>query len=567
MSSTTTLQEELAEEEKVLRAEQEWFLTTQVKPGLEAIQKSLLACQEAARLQDDAKGALTLAISSTNNDTLKGFVTLAGCFIVKGDLTVKLPKLPVVKTSIHSHVPSNAVPSLSLSSNTASTVAAASTSAPSAAAATATTAEATEGAESSNKETAQALTSQEESEGSKGDAQQSNLQGSDQALEQVQDIPTNESTTTSQASAPKATSETLLDPTMPPPPPTNTHQLMNSYRPPGHVTQPYLLEQLKDVQNHTAQAIFRLEDYWSRGGDDTLSRLLKKQNDGASSSAAIQVSSAQDIKEATRSLKTLLELMERHLRAGIEAMARPRKEKLYPFRVCDPKIFSPALNEDFVIEFYVRDSQLVCAAYALQLSGGSNNSGATSGGITGYLQQALPGASTSTPQYPPQYNRTQSTSSKAASLASNSDNQQQLHNGDHGTKSGQMTPPTHLHQSQQPQFQPGGNGIGRSRTNSSATTQQLHHSLEHHPNAGSAAPGPPSNESVVLPSSSKIGQTSKGGINKYRGKVATTIEDKVVQVESPKLTEISARLAHSEGLCRRLLQFLALQESAAVFPN
>ncbi|KAF9346548.1 hypothetical protein BGX26_001926 [Mortierella sp. AD094] len=502
MSPATTLQDELAEEGKVLRAEQEWFLTTQVKPGLEAIQKSLLACQDAVRLQDDAKGALTLAISSTNNDTLKGFVTLAGCFIVKGELTVKLPKLPVVKTAIHSHVPSNAVPSSSLPSNTASTVAPASTSTPS----TTATTGATEGTECSNKEATQAPTSQEGSEGSKGDPQQTSIQGSDQALQQVQDISTSENTaTTTQASVPKTTitSETLIDPTMPPPPPTNTHQLMNSYRPPGHLTQPYLLEQLKDVQNHTAQVIFRLEDYWSRGNEDTLSRLLRKQSDGASTSGesmststTVQVSSAQDIKEATRSLKTLLELMERHLRAGIEAMARPRKEKLYPFRVCDPKIFSPALNEDFVIEFYVRDSQLVCAAYALQLSGGSNNSGATSGGLTSYLQQALPGSSTPTPQHPPQYSRAQSSSSAAVSLASNSDQQHptQAHNGDHGMKSGQTTPrPPSPVLHHHPPTQLGGNGNARSRTISSATTQQLHHGSEHHPGASSAASGPPPN--------------------------------------------------------------------------
>ncbi|KAF9365936.1 hypothetical protein BGX34_007436 [Mortierella sp. NVP85] len=103
-----SLEDELALEERALRAEQEWFLNTQVRPGLQAIKKALQACQEAVRLQEDAKGALTLAISSPNNDILKGFVTLAGSFIVKGELTIKLPKLAAVKVAIHSQIPSNA---------------------------------------------------------------------------------------------------------------------------------------------------------------------------------------------------------------------------------------------------------------------------------------------------------------------------------------------------------------------------------------------------------------------------------------------------------------------------
>ena len=54
--------------------------------------------------------------------------------------------------------------------------------------------------------------------------------------------------------------------------------------------------------------------------------------------------------------------------------------------------------------------------------------------------------------------------------------------------------------------------------------------------------------------------------SKYRGKIATTLEDKVVQVQSPKLAEISARLIHAENLCRRLLHFLVLQGSVAASP-
>ncbi|KAF9431187.1 hypothetical protein BGZ76_000520 [Entomortierella beljakovae] len=573
MSPLITLQDELAEEEKVLRNEQEWFLTTQVKPSLDAIQKALLACQEAVRLQDDAKGALTLAISSTNNDTLKGFVTLAGSFIVKGDLTVKLPKLPVVKTAIHSNVPSNAsVPLASLPSNTTSGVSI-STSASSVA--------------TDNHIKDLVLTASEGSETSKGDLQSNTnaTQSSDQSQNQPEQdsasIENNGATTI--GSAPKtSTSGVSLDASaLPPPPPVNTHQLMNSYRPPGHLTQPYLLEQLKDVQNHTAQTIFRLEDYWSRSSSDALTRFLKNEGDVASVSgeSASKTSSALDIKEATRSLKTLLELIERHLRAAIEAMARPKKEKLYPFRVCDSKIFSPALSEDFVIEFYIRDSRLVCAAYALHLSSGTNTP--VTGGLTSYLQQALPGSSTPASQLTPQFTRARSSSTLASSRPLDGhQHSNQAHNGDHATKSGQTTPrpPSPVHHdsssattSHPPPLQHSHSGNGHSKA---SPTSQPHHNPEHY-----TASGPPPNgtfrthdsfnmseKAVVLPPSNKIGQTNKGGVNKYRGKVATTIEDKVVQVESPKLTEISTRLMHAEGLCRRLLQFLALQESVAVTP-
>lgn len=114
-----------------------------------------------------------------------------------------------------------------------------------------------------------------------------------------------------------------------PAPQINTHQVLHSYRPPGHVTQPYALEQLRDVQNHTAQAIFRLEDYRRWRGEAT------NVGEGATL----------DIKEITRALKTMLQLLQRHIRTSIEAMAQPGKEKLYPFRVCDPKVrlvFYPA---------------------------------------------------------------------------------------------------------------------------------------------------------------------------------------------------------------------------------
>lgn len=188
------------------------------------------------------------------------------------------------------------------------------------------------------------------------DSQLTTIQESENTQEAM-DLSTAENTAnTTQVPVSKATAPAALpdSTTLPPPPPVNTHQLMHSYRPPGHLTQPYLLEQLKDVQNHTAQAIFRLEDYWSRGSVDALSRLQKQQSDANptieesfSASTTVEESSVRDIQGATRPLKTLLELMGRHLRAAIEAMARPRKEKLYPFRVCDPKVRKKSLRWSF----------------------------------------------------------------------------------------------------------------------------------------------------------------------------------------------------------------------------
>ncbi|KAF9959939.1 hypothetical protein BGZ72_008448 [Mortierella alpina] len=356
------------------RTEQEWFLATQVKPGLESIQKALIACQDAARLQDDAKGALTLAISSTNNDTLKGFVTLAGSYIVKGDLTIKLPKLPVVKATIHSSIPNNvSTPAASTllvpaaaSSNAGSSTVASSTSSVTGVPSTLDSAEVAV-AESSSRGG--------ETDGSSADGPQEDRQKPPKEAEPEPN---------------QLLQQAALGNTQ------NAHQLLSTYRPPGHLTQPYFLEQIKDVQNHTAEAIYKLEDYWRHvvhmgdKKDKTRENASRDQEQDSATSA--------EITESIGMLKTLLELMQRHLRAGIQAMAQPGKEKLYPFKVCDPKIFSPALSEDFVVEFYIRDSQLVCAAYALQLTGGNYTSGSGGGGgggaLVNYLQQALPGAST-----------------------------------------------------------------------------------------------------------------------------------------------------------------------------
>ncbi|KAF9540744.1 hypothetical protein EC957_003762 [Mortierella hygrophila] len=584
MPPLTTLEQELAEEEKVLRAEQEWFLTTQVTTSLDAIQKALVACQDAARLQDDVMGALTLAISSPNNDTLKGFVTLSGSFIVKGELTIKLPKLPVVKAAIHSQITTNisAAQSLLTASNASTTGGGG----PSSSASSVTGALGGGSTGETSPEEFHA-TATEGTEASKADDGHGSQQLPTTAQGLATPIGTETSigagslvapatTTTPAATALSSTATTATagsaTPTVPAPQ-MNAHQVLHSYRPPGHVTQPYALEQLRDVQNHTAQAIFRLEDYRKWRGEST------NVGEGATL----------DIKEITRALKTMLELLGRHIRASIEAMAQPGKEKLYPFRVCDPKIFSPALSEDFVIEFYIRDSQLVCAAYALQLSSGSGSgqSSSTANALTTYLQHALPGASSApTPSLPHAMQSLSSASTTAAvSSGSSADHHHtsassaSVHNGQTGNgrggggRGGHGTPrpasPIHHHN--------GTSGHPNHASHQSHLTQQ--HGQGGNGGAGGRATRPwsptrsPSTpqtalhpEPVVLPTSDKIGQTSKGGINKYRGKVATTLEDKVVQVQSPKLAEISARLIQAENSCRRLLHFLVLQDSVAASP-
>lgn len=528
-------------------------------------------------------GALTLAISSPNNDILKGFVTLSGSFIVKGELTIKLPKLPVVKAAIHSQIPTNisAAQSVLTTSNASTTGGGVPSS--SASSVTGALGGGSTGETSPEEFHATATEGVEASKADDGHGSQqlpTIAQGLTAAIGAATGIgagslvaPATATTPATTAPSSMATTATVGSATPSvPAPQMNTHQVLHSYRPPGHVTQPYALEQLRDVQNHTAQAIFRLEDYRKWRGEAT------NVGEGATL----------DIKEITRALKTMLELLERHIRASIEAMAQPGKEKLYPFRVCDPKIFSPALSEDFVIEFYIRDSQLVCAAYALQLSSGSGSGQSSSAGnaLTTYLQQALPGASSaSTPSLPHAVvqSSTSASTTAAASSGSSADHHHTLassalvHSGHTGNggggKSGHGTPrpasPVHhhngtsghpghaSHQSHLTQHHgQGGNGGAGVRTSKpwSPTRSPSTPQVSLHP------------EPVILPTSDKIGQTSKGGINKYRGKIATTLEDKVVQVQSPKLAEISARLIQAENLCRRLLHFLVLQDSVAVSP-
>ncbi|GJJ75215.1 hypothetical protein EMPS_07573 [Entomortierella parvispora] len=563
MPPLTPLEDELAEEEKVLRAEQAWFLSTQVEPNLRDIQDALFACREAAKLKDDAKGAQTLAISSPNNDILKGFVTLAGSYIVKGDMTIKLPKLPVVRAAIISQAPViETIPAVATSASTADS--------------------STKAGKTETNPSPEATGLEDAERG--GEGQASNTPGGPSEAASVSTL-----TTAATASETTTTASEITGSTAPSAPSLQQQAVLpitSASKPPGHLTQPYFLEQLNDVRNHTDQAICRLEDYWGTPGLALIATTASSLG-------------ASEIFESKRALTTLLELVQRHLRAAIEAMAKPSKEKLYPFRVCDPKIFSPVLSEDFVIEFYIRDSQLVCAAYALQLTGGTSSGG---GGIASYLQQALPSSTPSTPPIPASLPTLTSVTSVTVASDGHSHTSQmpqppqaayghrprlssssftnvpsggQGHADDHHAgKSGQATPrPTspvlHHHsnaQQQQPQAGSGAKSYPWSPTRTPSSYQFSHQSPGDYQSSSNAAgpSGALSNDSVSLPPSSKVGQTSKGGINKYRGKIATTIEDKMVQVQSSKLSDINSRLVHAENLCRRMLLLLVLQESLPV---
>jgi hypothetical protein len=155
----------------------------------------------------------------------------------------------------------------------------------------------------------------------------------------------------------------------------------------------------------------------------------------------------------------------------------------YVLSCSSTKIFSPTLNEDFVIEFYIKDAQLVCAAYALQLvSGASSGSGGNA--LTTYLQHALPGGgSTAAAAAGP---TTSTSTSVSASTGTSSDNHHLgVHpasphsgSGDQANKSGQGTP-----RSQSP---------GRRPASKPPSTYRM----EYHHSSSNLVSGPPPNGNV-----------------------------------------------------------------------
>ncbi|KAG0346052.1 hypothetical protein BG004_002565 [Podila humilis] len=501
------------------RVEQEWFLSTQVQSSLESIQKALMACQDASRLQDDTMGALTLAISSAkirhfvklfhrqrSMDTRRIFSSDT-FYIATGlraliEMIVKLPKLPVVRAAIHAQAPTTSATPSVLSVPVASTTQKSGSTTGSSAGSSRTSIDNVEISTEPSKFNAASASKHSK-------PLQDTVQTPPQPL------------TPSSEVAPVITTSAATPPTVVAPigSQVNPHQL--AHRAPGHLTQPYLLEQIKDVQNNICQALLRLEDYW---------RALNAKSDE---------SLPKDIKESTRPLKTLLELLQRHLQASIDAMAQPNKEKLYPFRVCDPKIFSPALSEDFVIEFYIKDSQLVCAAYALQLTGGSssgNNGGHTASSLSTFLHQSTPPS-----QAPAPFSTLTSESGTGTASRSRSSSVDVHH----------FSAGAHVHFPQQPTQAAHGQVPSTLLSAAHAVTSTDQHHQQHpKPKGGAITPRP----------SSPVAQHSHHQYQPSLPNQATTLEDKMVQVENSKLSEISAKLADAEGLCRRLLHFLEFQK-------
>ncbi|TPX67245.1 hypothetical protein SpCBS45565_g03931 [Spizellomyces sp. 'palustris'] len=105
----------LSKEESVLRAELLWMLETQAPPlvaEVGTIIKTGLACctpsSADAGPNQRSTASATLAVTSANSDLLKGFVTIDGTAIIKGELTLKLPHYNrgnVIKLTINSANP------------------------------------------------------------------------------------------------------------------------------------------------------------------------------------------------------------------------------------------------------------------------------------------------------------------------------------------------------------------------------------------------------------------------------------------------------------------------------
>ncbi|KAG0224341.1 hypothetical protein BGW42_005177 [Actinomortierella wolfii] len=628
--------DELALETAALKEELEWFMSTQAMPSLKEIHRALL------------------------------------------ELVVKLPKQPVVKAAIYAQVPSNMGGTSAAESAAATGVAALS-----APAATATTAETTM-ATSTTASTAshpnssvhpgrKSPPSTSLSMAAAPAAELSNIQGSHQLLQDaiVAGTSSNASASSSSASVKAATGAhgrgsstssvassgsgtvgtvttmTAMNPTggsvgLTP------HQLLNPYKAPGFWTQPYFLEQVKDIQNHLSQALFHLDDFWALASSCSSASQQQQQPASSSlSSPSVETSPPPPIELSA--VQTLLQLLQRHLRGAIENLARPSKEKLYPFRVCDPKIFAPPLNEDFILEFYIRDSKVVCAAYALQLStpppsvsGGSalyhpqpqhyyqsdaqqshshqhhhhhqqqqhhhslqvlqppppaattgsgpvflghshqraysqpsvtqsltmRADGATAGAMTDFAASGPRNGNTNSSQTRPAPRRSPSSSY----FTGGKPNDQGAGGGGSGSMLGfswsspSKSPPPSLHV-QQPSTSSsknggvGGGGVGTngghgghhgSGTTTAATATAQSKTSGGGTNYLSMLSGVRGSDGSAPLALDKIGLTTKGGINKYRGKIATTLEDVMVQVQHPKLDDMRSRLVHAEALCLNL---------------
>ncbi|RHZ89729.1 hypothetical protein Glove_11g32 [Diversispora epigaea] len=97
----------LQKEEIILAKELKWLLETQLPNALDDLKKGLKKC-EAIMKSPEHDETSTLAISSTNSDALKGYITLDGSDIIKGELQAKLPNYNrgnLVKLIINSKKP------------------------------------------------------------------------------------------------------------------------------------------------------------------------------------------------------------------------------------------------------------------------------------------------------------------------------------------------------------------------------------------------------------------------------------------------------------------------------
>ncbi|KAI8880852.1 hypothetical protein K501DRAFT_324778 [Backusella circina FSU 941] len=61
----------------------------------------------------------------------------------------------------------------------------------------------------------------------------------------------------------------------------------------------------------------------------------------------------------------LLEDLYQYVDRALHAFDYPNEASLFPYKVCHPKLFSPPLKQDLVIEFCIHDIYIACNVYAL----------------------------------------------------------------------------------------------------------------------------------------------------------------------------------------------------------
>ncbi|KAK9703249.1 hypothetical protein K7432_010836 [Basidiobolus ranarum] len=66
-------------------------------------------------------------------------------------------------------------------------------------------------------------------------------------------------------------------------------------------------------------------------------------------------------------VKNHLESILNFINRGIESLHKVDEEKLFPNKVCDPKMFQPELPSDLIVQFYVKGSAIVANALTIQL--------------------------------------------------------------------------------------------------------------------------------------------------------------------------------------------------------